>query len=110
MALTTIQLYSGGVFMVCRFSDLRCKEVVSIKDGCRIGFVDDIEFETCTAKILKLIVYGRPRFFGLLGREEDVIIDWCDIDVIGQDIILVSCDNPFKQLKRKLSLFESLLK
>lgn len=29
--------------MMCHFSDIRCKEVISIKSGCRIGFVDDVK-------------------------------------------------------------------
>lgn len=37
--------------MMCHFSDIRCKEVISIKSGCRIGFVDDVEIDSCNAKI-----------------------------------------------------------
>ncbi|MGN0596710.1 MAG: YlmC/YmxH family sporulation protein [Ruminiclostridium sp.] len=85
--------------MVCRFDDLRCKEIISIKTGCKIGFVDDIEFETCTAKICKLIVFGKPKLFGLLGREEDFVICWSDIEVIGEDTILVSCELPTRPKK-----------
>ncbi|NLJ15984.1 MAG: YlmC/YmxH family sporulation protein [Clostridiales bacterium] len=96
--------------MVMKFSDLRCKEVINIKDGTRLGYVDDIEFETCTAKILRIIVYGRSRFFGLFGRDEDIVIDWCDIEVIGTDTVLVRFDSPFREVKRKLSIIESLLK
>lgn len=101
--------HKGGDFVVMRFGDLRCKEVINIKDGTRIGFVDDIEFETCTAKILRIIVYGRARFFGLFGREDDVIIDWCDIEVIGTDTVLVRFDSPLREVKRKLSFLESLM-
>ena len=68
--------------MVCRFEDLRCKEIINIRTGCKIGFPDDVEFESCTAKIIKLVVYGRSRFFGLFGREDDCIIPWCDIEVM----------------------------
>ncbi len=80
--------------MICRFDDLRCKEIINIKTGCKLGYPDDIEFDTCTAKICKLVVYGRAKFFGLFGREDDFIIPWCDIEVIGQDTILVTCDLP----------------
>ncbi len=80
--------------MVYSFNDIKCKEVINIKTGCRLGFPDDLEFESCTAKICKLIIFGKPRFFGLLGRDEDLCIKWCDIEVIGEDTILVSCDSP----------------
>jgi len=82
--------------MVCRFEELRCKEIINIRTGCKIGYPDDVEFESCTAKIIKLIVYGRARVFGLFGREEDFVIPWCNIDVIGEDTILVSCDFPMR--------------
>ena len=74
--------------MVYSFNDIRCKEIINVRNGCRIGFPDDIEFENCTAKICRLIVYGKARFFGLFGREEDICIKWCDIEVIGEDTIL----------------------
>lgn len=96
--------------MLCSFNDLRCKEIINIKNGTRIGYADDIEFETCTAKIIKLIVYGRAKFFGLLGREEDICIKWCDIEVIGEDTILVSCDCPCNAPRKKPFSLENLLK
>lgn len=95
--------------MICRFEDLRCKEIINIKTGCKIGYPDDMEFDTCTAKICKLIVFGKPKFFGLLGREEDLVIPWCDIDIIGQDTILVTCEFP-DRTKNGKGFFKSLLK
>lgn len=95
--------------MVCRFDDMRCKEIINIRTGCKLGFPDDIEFDTCTAKICKLIVFGKAKFFGLLGREEDFIIPWCDIDVIGQDTILVTCDFP-NYTKNNKGFLKNLLK
>lgn len=95
--------------MICRFEDLRCKEIINIKSGRRMGYADDIEFDSCTAKICKLIIYGRCRFFGLFGREEDYVICWSDIEIIGEDTILVSCDVPNVQ-KNNHSGFKSLFK
>ena len=74
-----------------------------------MGYADDIEFDTCTAKICKLIIYGRNRFFGLFGREDDYVICWSDIEIIGEDTILVSCDFPNAQKSPKGG-FKSLLK
>lgn len=87
--------------MVYSFNDIRCKEIINIKSGCRLGFPDDIEFDSCTAKVCKLIIFGRAKFFGLFGREEDICIRWCDIEVIGEDTILVSCDIPSFSTSRK---------
>lgn len=95
--------------MICRFEDMRCKEIINIKTGCKLGYPDDIEFDTCTAKICKLIVFGKAKFFGLLGREEDFVIPWCDIEVIGQDTILVTCDFPIRTNSGR-GMFKNLLK
>ena len=31
--------------MQCRIADLRCKEVVNICDGCRLGYAGDLELK-----------------------------------------------------------------
>lgn len=95
--------------MICRFEDLKCKEIINIKSGRRMGYADDIEFDSCTAKICKLVIYGRSRFFGLFGREDDYVICWSDIEIIGEDTILVSCDIPNVQKQTRGSL-KNLLK
>lgn len=82
--------------MSCRMAELRSKEVISVKDGGRLGFVCDIEMDTETAAITALVVYGRARLFGLLGQEEDTVIPWRDIEMIGGDIVLVKCSAPEK--------------
>ncbi len=75
--------------MPCRLQELRKKEVINAKSGCRIGFVDDLEVDTKCARVVSLIVYGRPRFFGLFGKSDDCLIKWENIRLIGEDAILV---------------------
>ena len=36
--------------MVCRITDMHNKEVINICDGMRLGRVDDVEVDTCTAQ------------------------------------------------------------
>ncbi len=69
--------------------ELKCKEVIETKSGVMLGRIDDVKFNADSGSIESFIVYGRPRFFGLLGREEDVIINFSDIDLIGKDTVLV---------------------
>ncbi|MCL2034161.1 MAG: YlmC/YmxH family sporulation protein [Oscillospiraceae bacterium] len=76
--------------MLCRITDLRYKEVVNVRDGCCLGCVSDIEVDTVTARVISIIIYGRCRLFGLFFREDDIIINWCDIEIIGEDTILVN--------------------
>ena len=47
-----------------------------------------------TARIGSLLLLGRPRLFGLLGRDETLTIPWADIERIGLDAILVRTDIP----------------
>ena len=84
----------------CRMADMRNKEVISIKDGTRLGAVNDIEIELKTARISAIIIYGRLKWLGLLGREDDIVIRWEDIQIIGVDTVLVDFSVPFRPKKR----------
>ena len=78
--------------MECRVTDLRYKELIDIRDGARYGCVGDVELDTATGRVKALVVYGRLRLFGLLGREEDAVIPWSAVKRFGEDIILVETD------------------
>ena len=78
--------------MDCRLTELRYKELIDIRDGTRYGCVGDVELDTATGQVRALVVYGRLRLFGLLGREEDVVFPWSSVKRFGEDIILVETD------------------
>lgn len=91
-----MELHSGGLFK---------KDILCIDDGRCLGRADELlleyraahfqdaaqpgNYQPGTAQVQALIVRGRPRLFGLLGREPDLLIDWSDILVIGEDAILI---------------------
>lgn len=75
--------------MALTITDLRCKEVICIADGRRLGFVSDIEVEIPDGIVCALIVPGPCRILGLFGRKDDYRIPWGCIKRIGPDIILV---------------------
>lgn len=75
--------------MNCRIDDMRQKQVVGISSGAVLGFVSDIEFDTATGALTSIVIFGRPKALGFLGREEDITIPWSDIAVIGEETILV---------------------
>lgn len=72
-----------------RIGDLRYKEIIDVADGCRYGFPQDAVVDLPSGQVTALVVAGRPRFFGLLGREEDIIIPWSQVRQVGEDVILV---------------------
>ena len=80
--------------MIARISDMHEKEVINICDGTRLGYVDDLEVDTCTAQITALVIGGCNRLFGLLKKEQDIVIRWEDIEVIGDETILVNFTCP----------------
>ena len=86
--------------MLCRFSDFRYKEVINVKTGTRLGYVCDAEFQSPEGRISALIVPGKPRYFGFLGREDDYILPWECISRVGEDIILVESDHGIQRGKR----------
>lgn len=76
--------------LTCRINDFRYKDVVCVKDGIRLGYVGDVELDTKTAQLISIVIFGKYRCFGLLGKDDDIVIAWDDIDIIGEDTILVN--------------------
>ena len=80
--------------MNCRIVELKDKQVICIKDGTALGYVGDIEVDTTNGRLVSVVIPGRSRFFGFAGREDDIVISWDEIEVIGEDSILVKCEPP----------------
>ena len=79
--------------MQCRMKDLKCKEVINICDGRRLGYVGDLELKIPEGQVTAIIVYGPAPFFGLFGRGEEYYVPWDCIQRLGVDFILI--DKPF---------------
>jgi YlmC/YmxH family sporulation protein len=75
--------------MESRIAELRYKEVICVSDGSRFGYVGDLEIDLDSGQVRSLVVPGRRKWFGLLGREQDRYIPWSAVKRFGEDIILV---------------------
>ena len=62
---------------------------------------------TENAKLTAIIIYGRSRLFGLLGRTDDIMIPWENIDVIGDETILVN-HTIYAATKKKAKFMEPI--
>lgn len=73
------------------FSELKCKEVVNLRDCRKLGRVCDFEFDHCSGCICKLVVSANTsfRWKSLFGVEEPCEICYKDIRQIGPDLIIV---------------------
>ncbi len=106
-----IQFFSKGecVLMFETFGKICEKEVINVIDGSSFGFAGDILFDTETRKITALIIKGKPKFFGIFGREEDLSIGWDKIETVGKDIILVKTEQCGRIHNEKENIFQKFL-
>ncbi len=74
---------------IYRLYQLQSKDVINISDGRNVGRIADVEIDGITGGIIRMIISGKPRYFGLFGRGDDVCIPWQKIKLIGIDSILV---------------------
>ncbi len=79
-----------------RYSELRCKEVINIKDGCKYGIVNDLEIDIERGVIKAIIVPESSKLLGFFANEEEYCIPWRNIVCIGDDAILIDvCDDNY---------------
>ena len=75
--------------MICKIDEMRAKQVVCTKTGTVLGFISDIEFDTESGQLTSLVIFGKSKLLGLFGHEDDIVIPWSDIEVIGEETVLV---------------------
>ena len=75
--------------MESSFLELRCKEVVNVVDGRRLGHIVDIVFDLQTARILGLVVPGEKSFWNVFRNGSQLFIPFSCVCKIGDDTILV---------------------
>lgn len=103
-------MYKGVISILCKLSDLKDKEVVCVKTGLKLGYVDDVLLDTEDETVKSFIIYGRLRFFGLFGRDSDIVVKCTDIELVGEDTILVTNQEQQSCTIKKKSALESLFK
>lgn len=69
--------------------DFKHKEVVNVKDGKRLGFVQDVCADLETGTITSIIVPGSNKILNIFSQNNDIVIPWQSIKCIGEDLIIV---------------------
>ena len=77
------------------FTELKNKEVINVTSGKRLGYVCDIELDTCDARLLALIIPGEG---GLFTKAPCIKIPWACIEHIGEDLIIVKMKDPIAKV------------
>lgn len=75
--------------MESSFLELRCKEVVNVVDGKRLGHIVDIVFDLSTGLISGLVVPGDKNFWNVFKSGGEIFVPYSQICKIGDDTILV---------------------
>ena len=78
--------------MIERIAELKDRQVVCVGDGAILGYVGDIELDTENGKLSAIVIYGKPKALGIFGRDDDIVIPWENIEIIGDETILVKCN------------------
>ncbi len=96
--------------MLCNMENLCRKEVINICNGNRIGYIRDVNIETCNAEVCSFIV--EPTGFSLFQKKNSTIcIPWNAIKIIGKETVLVEFNSEELQNNTdKNKLFSSFLK
>lgn len=95
---------------MCRIEELCRKDVINIKDGCRLGYICDVEIDANEGRVIALVIYGKAKFFGLFGREEDIVIPWNCIQTLGEDTVLVCIEPQYRRRGKPHSGFLGFFK
>lgn len=74
--------------MICSLTELKDKDIINICSGENLGYADDVCLDTKTASVTGLVIYGKPRYFGIFGPREKYIVSYENIKLIGKDVIL----------------------
>lgn len=69
--------------------DFKHKEVINIKDGKRLGFVQDVCADLDSGNITSIIVPGSYKMLNIFSAGNEITIPWENVKCIGEDIILV---------------------
>lgn len=72
-----------------RLSDLQSKDIISTKDGKKIGRIIDAEFDPSEGIIRYLIIEEKPLIRNILGGNKETTVLFTQISKIGEDVILV---------------------
>ena len=89
-----------------RLSQLAEKDVIDLRLGARLGSVRDALIDLRTGRVTALIVPGRLKSLGLLGREEELFIPWEALKQVGEDLIFVRSRGTGEETAEKAKLPE----
>lgn len=71
-----------------RLSDLQHKDVVNVNDGKKVGNIIDVMINS-DGKMKGLVVEKSKFLISMFSNKDEIVINWDQIEKIGEDVILV---------------------
>ena len=69
---------------------LKHREVINIRDGRSLGYIEDIEVNLELGTIEGIVIPAERGLFSFFGtKAEDLVVKWDRIRTIGDDVVLV---------------------
>ncbi len=75
--------------METSFLELRCKEVVNVVDGRKLGHIVDVVFNLQNGCFLGIVVPGDKNFWNVFKNNMELFIPLSQIVKVGEDAVLV---------------------
>ncbi len=72
-----------------KLSELQRKDIVSVKDGKKIGRIVDVEFDPSNGYMIKFIIERAHFMRNLFATTEEITIKFTQIKKMGEDVILI---------------------
>ena len=91
-------MHSALICAEVTFGELTKKQVVNVCDGKILGCICDLGLDLCDGRIKSVILPGSGVFASLSAKNR-IVIPCCDIERIGDDVILVKYVAPPEEKK-----------
>lgn len=85
-------VYLNEVHNLGRISQFKYIEVVNMRDGRRLGFVNDADVNFKTGQLEAIIITGSGKIFSFFKKTQEIIIPFDRIRKIGDDVIIVDIE------------------
>ena len=72
-----------------KLSELQRKDIVSIRDGKKIGKIIDVEFDTKSGYMIHFVIEKAHFVRSLFSTTEEITIKFSQIKKLGEDVILI---------------------
>ena len=72
-----------------KLSELQKKDIISIKDGRKVGKIVDVEFDINTGYMIHFVIEKYNFMKNIFSSTDDLTIKFSQIKKLGEDVILI---------------------